>query len=126
MENRKSKIKLPPWPWRHGMGGRQASLDVVDMFGKPVFDPAHPYDQEVETTQFIIHAANAVFALAEHQCRNPLEAAMDLEMRLRNAPCAEILRFSRPQSSDAYSSWKFWDPPEAERSSRADKELALN
>ena len=44
------------------MSGREASLDIADKFGDPIFNPARPYDEEVETTEFIVQAANAIFA----------------------------------------------------------------
>jgi hypothetical protein len=41
------KIKLPASPWHHEMAGREASLDIANKFGDPIFDPARPYDEEV-------------------------------------------------------------------------------
>jgi hypothetical protein len=76
MARRKMKIKLPASPWHYEMAGRKASLDVANAFGDPVFDPARPYDEEVETTKFIVHAANAIFALAEQELKEPLEAQL--------------------------------------------------
>ena len=125
MEERKNKIKLPALPWRHEMGGKEASLDVADMLGKPVFDPAHPYDEEVETTKFIVHAANAIFALAEQESKNPLEAAIDLEMRIRNVTRGEVVMFSEPRKNREYLRRKMWNKCDAERKYCNDKELAL-
>ena len=126
MKERKHKIKLPDLPWRHEVGGRDASLPVEDMFGEPVFDPAHPYDQEIETTKFIVHAANAIFALAEQENKDPLEAAIDLEMRTRNVTREEVVMFSEPQQSWGYLRWKMWNKFETESNCRNGEELALN
>ncbi len=92
MAERKMKIKLPASPWYHEMAGREASLDVADWYGDPVFDPARPYDEEVETTKFIVQAVNAVFALAEREMKDPLEAAVDMEIRTRNITRVNSLR----------------------------------
>lgn len=126
MKERKSKIKFPTLPWRHEVGGREASLDVEDMRGDPVFDSDHPYDQEIETTKFIVHAANAIFALAEQENKDPLEAAIDLEMRTRNVTREEVAMFSEPQKSWGYLRWRMWSKSEAERKICNDEELALN
>ncbi len=126
MKERKNKIKLPALPWRHEMGGREASLDVEDLLGEPVFDPVHPYDEEIETTKFIVHAANAIFALAEQENKDPLGAAIDLEMRTRNVTREEVVMFSEPQKSWGYLRWKMWNKCDAEKKYRNDEELALN
>jgi hypothetical protein len=106
MAGRKMKIKLPASPWHYEMAGRKASLDVADMFGDPVFDLVRPYDEEVETTKFIVHAANAIFALAEQELRDPLEMAIDLEMRTRNVTREDVLVILKPRKKKGYFRWQ--------------------
>ncbi len=102
MARRKMKVKLPASPWHYEMVGREASLDVADVFGDPVFDPTRPYDEEVETTKFIVHAANAIFVLAEQELKDPLEVAIDLEMRTRNIIREDVLITSKPRKKKEY------------------------